>query len=252
MARAQRIRFREAHSALQKLIADPEQTERVFEITEALAGRQPQRLLRRVRRAPGGERLLRERPIFDASSCDLEELAQLPAGTFGSEFARWMLENRLDAGLMERESKARDADVAYLGKRLMQVHDFWHVLSGYNRDPIGELGVLAFTFAQSHSRGIGFILLVILGRSLRELAGPAPALERPAPVSVARLSSGASSPVPATADPRRALPATARHGARIARHRAPEAFLQPRNASAHRSAHDGLDPSDAAQARNDT
>lgn len=168
MARAQRIRFREAHSALQRLIADPEQTERVFEITEALAGRQPQRLLRRVRRAPGGERLLRERPIFDASSWDLEELAQLPAGTFGGEFARWMLENRFDAGLMERESKARDPDVAYLGKRLMQVHDFWHVLSGYNRDPIGELGVLAFSFAQSHARGIGFILLAILGRSLRE------------------------------------------------------------------------------------
>lgn len=163
-----RIRMRDARRSLRALLRDPEQTERVLEIGEALAGRQPQRLLTRVRRSHEGARLLRERPLVDASSCDLRELLRLPHGTFGHEFARWMLDNELEPGLMQREPSTRDPELAYLSKRVMQVHDFWHVLSGYNRDPIGELGVLAFTYGQSHPRGIGFILLSVLARNLRE------------------------------------------------------------------------------------
>ncbi len=168
MARSNPIRLKDARSALDELMRDPEQTERAFEIAEALAGNQPLRLLRRVRRAPGGERLLRERPAFDESTCDLREVAKLPEGSFGREFAGWMLDNQFTPGLMHRETTARDADVAYIGRRLMQVHDFWHVLTGYNRDPVGELGVLAFSFAQTRSRGIGFIVGMVVWRSLRE------------------------------------------------------------------------------------
>jgi ubiquinone biosynthesis protein COQ4 len=147
---------------------DPEQTELVFEITQAMAGKQPRRLLRRIRATTAGERLLREQPIFDDTTVDLDQLATLPEGSFGHEFTRWMRHNGVTPGLMERESTASDPDLAYLGKRLTQVHDFWHVLSGYNRDPIGELGVLAFTFAQSGSYGIGLIVGMVVWRSMRE------------------------------------------------------------------------------------
>jgi ubiquinone biosynthesis protein COQ4 len=162
------MRIGAARAAMRQLLADPERTELVFEITEALAGGQPRRLLRRLRRAPGGERLLRERPLFDPSTCDVDALRRLPPGSFGRTFADWMAENDFSPGLMERESATSDPDLAYLGKRLTQVHDFWHVLAGYNRDPLGELGVLAFTYAQSGSRGIAFIVLSVLGRSLGE------------------------------------------------------------------------------------
>ena len=168
MPRVGRFRIREARAALEKLMDDPEQTELVFVIVEALAGRQPERLQRRIRRAPGGERLLRERPEFDPNTCDLEQLGALPPGSFGHEFARWMRKNDFQPGLMDRESTTGNPELAYLGKRLTQVHDFWHVLSGYNRDPVGELGVLGFSYGQTGSHGIGFILLHIAARSLRE------------------------------------------------------------------------------------
>ncbi len=168
VARSNGIRWQEARSALHKLMEDPEQTELVFEITQAMAGKQPRRLLRRIRATPAGERLLREQPIFDDKTADLDQLATLPEGSFGHEFARWMRHHGFTPGLMERESTASDPDLAYLGKRLMQVHDFWHVLTGYNRDPIGELGVLAFSFAQSGSYGIGFILAMVVWQSSRE------------------------------------------------------------------------------------
>lgn len=170
MPRSNRIRIGDARAALDELMQDPERTELVFEITGALAGRQPARLARRVRRSPGGDRLLRARPVFDAESCDLDTLAELPPGSFGAEFASWMKSNGFTPGLMERDFSASsdDPDAAYLAARLTQVHDFWHVLTGYNRDPVGELGVLAFSFGQSRSRGIGFLLGVVLWRSIVE------------------------------------------------------------------------------------
>jgi hypothetical protein len=48
MPRSLLDRPRIARSAAQRLTEDPEQTEMVFEITEALAARQPERLLRRI------------------------------------------------------------------------------------------------------------------------------------------------------------------------------------------------------------
>ena len=168
MARWNGIRLKEARSALQKLMENPEQTERVFEITQAMGGKQPLRLLRRIRRTPAGERLPREQPIFNDSTVDLDPLATLPEGSCGHEFTPWMRHHGFTPGLMERESTASDPDLADLGKRLMQVHDFWHVLTGYDRDPISELGVLAFPFAQSGSYGIRFILAMVVWRSIRE------------------------------------------------------------------------------------
>lgn len=163
------IRLGDAREALAKLMEEPEKTDLLFEITSALAGGQPRRLVRRVRRYEGGERLLRERPVFDASTCDLDALSAMPEGSFGAEFGRFMKSNAFAPGLVERDvSGAEDEEIAYLASRLTQVHDFWHVLSGYNRDPVGELGVLAFSLGQSSSRGIAFVLAAVLWRSIRE------------------------------------------------------------------------------------
>jgi ubiquinone biosynthesis protein COQ4 len=38
------------------------------------------------------------------------------------------------------------------------MHDLWHVVTGYQRDLIGEASLLAFTFAQTRNPGIGFIV----------------------------------------------------------------------------------------------
>jgi ubiquinone biosynthesis protein COQ4 len=169
MSGSKRIRLADARAALEKLMEDPERTDLVFEITGALAGRQPERLVRRVRAHRDGQRLLRKRPLFDPSSCDLEALCEMPPGSFGAEFGKWMSTNAFSPGLMERDfSDADDPDVAYIALRLTQTHDFWHVLSGYNRDPVGELGVLAFSVGQSPSRGIAFLLGMVVWRSVVE------------------------------------------------------------------------------------
>ena len=52
------------------------------------------------------------------------------------------------------------------------MHDLWHVTTGYGRDSLGELSLLAFTYAQEKNRGIGAIVLYgyrIMGKVTREL-----------------------------------------------------------------------------------
>ena len=56
--------------------------------------------------------------------------------------------------------------------RLRDMHDLWHVTTGYGRDALGELSLLAFTYAQEKNRGIGAIVLYgyrIMGKVTKEL-----------------------------------------------------------------------------------
>ena len=68
-------------------------------------------------------------------------------------------------------SKEFDQDPAapkgayWFGARLRDTHDLHHVLTGYNRDLVGEASLLAFTWAQTRNRGIGAIVLMAYIRS---------------------------------------------------------------------------------------
>jgi ubiquinone biosynthesis protein COQ4 len=47
----------------------------------------------------------------------------------------------------------------WIGRRERDVHDIWHVLTGYGRDPLGEACLVAFSFAQT--RGLGWALIAL-------------------------------------------------------------------------------------------
>jgi len=154
-----------AWRALRGLLQDPERTDLVFVIIRALSGNSLEGTFRRVMSDPQGRRTLDEsRSLVDTLS-DLERLRQLPDGTLGREYARFMDEERLTArGLVEASADRPEDDTVFLdpraqrlGERLRDMHDLWHVCSGYNRDLLGEAALLAFTYAQTRNRGVGFI-----------------------------------------------------------------------------------------------
>jgi ubiquinone biosynthesis protein COQ4 len=112
-----------------------------------------------------GRNLLTGRPVVDPRSCDLEELMRLPRGTFGREYAEWMRGQGFDVGApaptLAREAgndaageAVPETDANYVCSRIVEVHDFWHVLTGYNCDEDGELGLMAFSLGQTGSRAI--------------------------------------------------------------------------------------------------
>lgn len=171
-----RIQWRRGWRALRRLIADPERTEQVFELIQAMSGRSRERAFRRFGRQPEGRALLAERPSLLEVLCDRERLRKLPEGSLGRAYLEFMEQDKLSAGaLLEASQKINaqgqrvvDPDQRWFSERLRDAHDLWHVLTGYGRDNAGEAAVLAFSYAQTRTRGIGLIVLVAAWRGPKD------------------------------------------------------------------------------------
>lgn len=147
---------------VRRLVNEPERTELVFEVIEQLAGRNFERTFERVLADPVGRSILEERRSLLAVLSNRETLRSLPAGTLGREYARFMDTEDISADGLEQASQIEkiqiyDDRARCLSERLRDMHDLWHVVTGYGRDYIGENALLAFSYSQTRNRGIGFI-----------------------------------------------------------------------------------------------
>ncbi|MFT5040566.1 MAG: ubiquinone biosynthesis protein COQ4, partial [Hyphomicrobiaceae bacterium] len=145
----------------------PDDTNQVFIIIRALSGDSFEKLYQRVLAYPDGDRILRERTDILSILTNRAALMDLPEGSLGNSYARFMETEQISAdGLVEASNEDQnedyflDARASVLSKRLRDTHDLWHVVTGFGRDLIGEAGLLAFVYAQLRNRGIGFIVAV--------------------------------------------------------------------------------------------
>jgi ubiquinone biosynthesis protein COQ4 len=173
----------QAWRAIRALLRNPDDTSQVFLIIEALSGGSFERLFQRFVGTESGRRVLLERRRLIDRLDDREALLALPPETLGHQYARFMEREQISAGglanaSMEGRTEERESDPMrqLVSERLRDMHDLWHVAGGYGRDLLGEAALLAFTYAQTRNRGIGFIVLVALwrvrgseGRPFREL-----------------------------------------------------------------------------------
>ena len=153
-----------AMKALKRLIADPEQTHEVFEVIRALSGPALRNGLTRFRDTQVGQRVLREKIDLVACLKDRDALAALPADTLGRHYLSFVTNENISAeGLVDAsengEYDAMDPDLKRFAERQRDMHDLWHTLTQYGRDELGEVCLLAFTYAQTRNRGIGIICL---------------------------------------------------------------------------------------------
>ena len=112
-----------------------------------------------------GARALAQRPRVGA--IDLEALALLPEGSLGQAFAAHMRSAGLDPAAIP-VLPANDP-VSYTFAHLHEVHDIWHVVTGFGTDTAGELGLQAFNAAQFPTRlGIALLAAGLLNTLLFE------------------------------------------------------------------------------------
>lgn len=164
--------WRAARRALRALIRDPDRTDAVFDLIEALSRRQDEKALAKYTADPRGRRLLAERPDLLAALVDHASLARLPEGSLGRRYLDFVRANGItaeglveaDEGRAERLARDDDSAPAYLDRRGRDCHDLWHVLTGYGTDQAGEVSVLAFTCG--HYPNAGLLLLVAAGAVL--------------------------------------------------------------------------------------
>ena len=159
-----RVQPLRAFRALMRLFQNKEDTSQVFEIMRALSGNSvPKSYLRLISSPQGGAIAFSKQEIADVLS-DRAFLESLPAGSVGRAYLDFVTREKISAqGLIEESRKNGDDGIdaqhpyAWYGRRMRDVHDLWHVLTGYGRDAIGEVCIVAFSYPQTTSLGFGFI-----------------------------------------------------------------------------------------------
>jgi ubiquinone biosynthesis protein COQ4 len=156
--------------ALRQLLNDNEDTAQVFEVMRALNAGVAARNYRRLLATRDGVRIAGEGLELADRLMDEAWLDALPAGSVGAAYRDFVRSEQLSAeGLAEvsRQGMSQIQDHhphAWFGRRTRDVHDIWHVLTGYGRDGLGEACLVAFSYAQT--KGLGWAVIA-LGAALR-------------------------------------------------------------------------------------
>ena len=159
------IRWGEAFRALWALARDNDDTSHVFRIVGALRGASDARNVARMQESEIGRRILEERRSMLDVLADRDRLRALPEGSLGRVYLDFMEREGLSAeGLAEAAehdpTAGHDRDEKTFREWARDSHDLWHVLTGYGRDPLGELCLLGVLYSQIGSPGTAFISLL--------------------------------------------------------------------------------------------
>ena len=161
-----------AARALKTLMADPERTDQVFIILKALSGNSVRRSFLKFCGTPMGRRILNEERDLVETLRDQDALRAMPAGSLGSTYLAFVEAQNLSAdGLVEASETGTefdDANFARYAARTRDMHDLWHVLTGYGRDTLGEDCLLAFSYAQLRNPGVAVICFIAALKISRE------------------------------------------------------------------------------------
>ena len=176
--KAPRVRPWDALMALLGLLRDPQDTTQVFRLTDALRGSSGVKPYQRFRNSPVGARVIAEQRHLIRTLADRAALAKLPEDSLGQRYLAFMAEENLTAeGLAEISSGTldslanREEGAKIFAMRMRDMHDLYHVLTGYGRDELGEICVLAFSYPQQKIRSfavIAFLGKLRIGQLLRQ------------------------------------------------------------------------------------
>jgi ubiquinone biosynthesis protein COQ4 len=161
--RPQRLEPLRALRAFRKLIRNKEDTTQVFEIMRALSGRSIGRGYNRMLKSLEGGRQAFLREELAHKLDDPVWLSRFEPGSLGAAYRAFREVRGFTAeGLADEARKVAplvDAQhpVVWYSRRIRDVHDVWHVLTGYGTDALGEACVVSFSYAQTRNLGFAFI-----------------------------------------------------------------------------------------------
>ncbi|MGC6475857.1 MAG: Coq4 family protein [Parvibaculales bacterium] len=157
----------DALRSVKKLLADNEDTAQVFTILEALGKRATKRAWRKFSRLPQADTILAQPDLIHLLQ-DREKLAAMPEGSLGRRYYEFMAHENITAdglvaasedGLSGKREFTPLEEKFHLRQR--DSHDLWHVVTGYGRDQLGELALLAVYYRQISNPG--FMMIVLFG-----------------------------------------------------------------------------------------
>jgi len=175
---AERRDWKTALIALRRLIANANDTAQVFRIMRALNAGTAKAGYEKLLRTPEGGRIAYRHLELAQQLSDPDFVRQFPEGTLGAAYAAFLDETGYTAqGLVaaSREGNAAkegEHPYAWFGRRTRDLHDIWHILTGYRADdPLGEACLVAFSYAQTGGLGWGLIALATALKAWHSPAG---------------------------------------------------------------------------------
>ena len=164
----------DAFVAVKRLIADKEDTSQVFIILEALGKRSSAKSWQKFKKHPNYS-TLREQPPLMNFLCDQKWLSSLPKGSLGQHYYDFLKSENISAeGLVDASEKGLSGlreltnEEVEFHQRQRDAHDLWHVLTGYGRDALGELCLLAVTYRLLGNPGL-LLIIFFGGRHIKKL-----------------------------------------------------------------------------------
>ena len=145
--------------ALARLVKNPSRLEVVFDLTDALLqDPEANATFEATLTIPEVARACRERrrlPVLDLATLDTAK-----PGTLARVAADFFRKNDLDPGALPRNEPKSDSE--WLATHLYETHDLWHVVTGFQPNVAGELGLQAFYATQMS----GLLPLAILSAGM--------------------------------------------------------------------------------------
>lgn len=161
--------------ALIRLLGNADDTVQVFRIMRALNGDIAGQNYRRLLKSPGGGRLAYRRVELAERLSDRAWIDSLPAGSVAAAYRDFLDRTGYSAqGLVElsyadgNPESGAEHPHAWFGRRERDIHDIWHILTGYQADePLGEACLAGFSYGQTGGMGWVFIAGGAALKSLR-------------------------------------------------------------------------------------
>lgn len=174
-----RVKPIKAFKAVRALDRNKEDTTQVFHVIDALKGSSDRKYFKIFSKTKLGKKILEKKINLVDTLKDKNFLESLPTNTLGYKYFEFIYKENLspeeliDASnnIDGKDLRGRSEDEIFFNTRKRDMHDLWHVTTGYGRDALGELSLLAFTYAQEQNRGIGAIALYGYWKVGKELPG---------------------------------------------------------------------------------
>lgn len=129
------------------MLIDPENTASVFDIEDGLRQSESTgELLGFTAKDTEVMSMIKERYLRPVP--DTQKLRMLPQGTLGRAYVEHLDTHGFDPDYY-RKIDVRD-DTDYIIMRIRQTHDIWHVVTGFDTHPLGEIAVKGVELSQTH------------------------------------------------------------------------------------------------------
>ena len=166
--------WRTAFDAIRKLLANGDDTVQVFRIMRALNSGATEKGYARLLATEEGGRIAMQQAELAEIFSKPGFTDQFAPGTVGAAYRDFLQSTGYSAdGLAEVSREGTQMEdmphpYAWFGRRTRDIHDIWHIMTGYKADEsLGEAALVAFSYAQVGGLGWAFIGAAAALKSLR-------------------------------------------------------------------------------------